>query len=277
MVNFHDPTVLTRESSACSRQPFLSKSEGNWTHLPDEIDKFRSFVSGIFIWEFLITLDYEWSVIRGIAHTGGRYGHLATVALNMVSINVTTRITCQLTETIRIAIWDRKKIIVALATGVWGVNIAFLIQVPILVGRNQRLRCLLSTIVAFAADTILLLIMLFGLHRLRRHGGTLMGLGRLLWNQVGDFPNYHTLNSSGYFLRKGVAWFLLAVATELTPTVLIILNLNRNVFHHRRLYVMLTELDYAQNCRGIELGPLGDYNVNCCHTDVSLSVRLFIL
>jgi hypothetical protein len=31
-------------------------------------------------------------------------------------------------EAIRIAIWDRKKIIVAFATGVWGINIAFLIQ-----------------------------------------------------------------------------------------------------------------------------------------------------
>jgi hypothetical protein len=77
----------------------------------------------------------------------------------------------------------------------------------------------LSTIVTFAADTILLLIMLFGLYRLRRHGGTLMGLGRLLWNQVGDFTNCRTLNSPAYLLRKGVAWFLLAVATELTPTV----------------------------------------------------------
>jgi hypothetical protein len=77
----------------------------------------------------------------------------------------------------------------------------------------------LSTIVAFAADTILLLIMLFGLHRLRRHGGSLMGLGHFLWNQVGAFANYYTLNSPGYFLRKGVVWFLLAVVTELTPTV----------------------------------------------------------
>ena len=34
----------------------------------------------------------------------------------------------KLMEAIRIAIWDRKKIIVAFATGVWGVNIAFLIQ-----------------------------------------------------------------------------------------------------------------------------------------------------
>jgi len=31
-------------------------------------------------------------------------------------------------DAVRIAIWDRKKIIVAFATGVWGVNIAFLIQ-----------------------------------------------------------------------------------------------------------------------------------------------------
>jgi hypothetical protein len=61
--------------------------------------------------------------------------------------------------------------------------------------------------------------MLFGLHRLRRHGGSLVGLGRFLWNQVGAFPNYHTLNSPAYLPRKGVAWFLLAVVTELTPTV----------------------------------------------------------
>jgi hypothetical protein len=31
-------------------------------------------------------------------------------------------------EAIRIAIWGRKKIIVAFATGVWAINIAFLIQ-----------------------------------------------------------------------------------------------------------------------------------------------------
>ncbi len=43
----------------------------------------------------------------------------------------------------------------------------------------------LSTIAVFAADIILLLIMLSGLYRLRRRVGGLMGLGRLLWNQVG--------------------------------------------------------------------------------------------
>ena len=31
-------------------------------------------------------------------------------------------------KAVRIAIWDRKKIIVVFATGVWAINIAFLIQ-----------------------------------------------------------------------------------------------------------------------------------------------------
>jgi hypothetical protein len=31
-------------------------------------------------------------------------------------------------EAIRIAIWDRKRIIVAFAAGLWGINVAFLIQ-----------------------------------------------------------------------------------------------------------------------------------------------------
>ena len=44
----------------------------------------------------------------------------------------------------------------------------------------------LSSVVTFATDVILLLTMLFGLYRLRRHGhGSLMALGRLLRNQVG--------------------------------------------------------------------------------------------
>jgi hypothetical protein len=43
----------------------------------------------------------------------------------------------------------------------------------------------LSTIVVLVTDISLLLIMLFGLLRLRRHGIGMMVLGRFLWNQVG--------------------------------------------------------------------------------------------
>jgi hypothetical protein len=96
MVNFRDPNTIVRESGACAPQTFFFKSEGNWTHLPDKVDRFWNLVNGIFIcvsgsywrlaismchitqfslaglactptgsWEFLNTLDYEWNVIRG--------------------------------------------------------------------------------------------------------------------------------------------------------------------------------------------------------------------
>jgi len=65
----------------------------------------------------------------------------------------------------------------------------------------------LSTIVALATDIGLILIMLLGLFRLRRRGGGIMALGRLLWNQ-------------------GIIWLLLATVAGVTPTVFICLNLN---------------------------------------------------
>ncbi|KAN0118763.1 hypothetical protein V8E52_004874 [Russula decolorans] len=228
MANFRDPIAISRES--------------------DEVNRFWSFVDGVFIWEFIVTLDYEWSVIRGRRPYGWtiwiysltRVATLAAVVLNLLSIDVTTQINCQVSVDLQfifaylafaassllivlriIAIWDRKKIIVAFATGVWGINIAFLIQGVLRFHSSREIdnaldgcafyldSIRLSTVVAFAADTILLLIMLFGLYRLRRHDhGGVMTLGRLLWNQ-------------------GVVWLLLAVAAELTPTVFILLDLNQ--------------------------------------------------
>ena len=87
MANFRDPIAISRESSACAPQPFL-EVRSNSTYLPDEVNKFWSFVDGVYMWarlllalcrfdmsydsifigapswEFIVTLDYEWSVIR---------------------------------------------------------------------------------------------------------------------------------------------------------------------------------------------------------------------
>jgi hypothetical protein len=43
----------------------------------------------------------------------------------------------------------------------------------------------LNAFVSFTTDTILLLIMLFGLFRLHFHKSSAFGMGRLLWKQVG--------------------------------------------------------------------------------------------
>jgi len=226
MVNFREPVVIDSQAEVAR--------------------KLWCVMDGIFIWEFMVTTNYEWSVIRGCRpyrwtiwiYSLSRVATLVLVALNIYSISVTTPINCQLAIGLQfglaylalvassllivlriIAIWNWDKIVVALATSIWVTNIAFLIQGVWRFRSSWDVKkgCVfylgsirLSTVVAFAADTILLLIMLLGLYRLRRRGG-LMGLGHLLWNQ-------------------GVLWLLVAVVAELTPTVLILLNLNRTYF-----------------------------------------------
>jgi hypothetical protein len=54
MVNFRDPNVMVGESSAHALQPFFSKSEGDWTHLPDSSDRFWSLMHGIFMYVWLL-------------------------------------------------------------------------------------------------------------------------------------------------------------------------------------------------------------------------------
>jgi len=117
-----------------------------------------------------------------------------------------------------VAIWNRNKIIVAMAFSVWAINIGFLIQGAARIrsvwvpsqrtcqslnteGSNLNLFALLIT------DIALLFIMLAGLLRMRTRGGPTFGLTQLLWKQ-------------------GVIWLLIAIAAEVPPVVFIILDLN---------------------------------------------------
>ncbi|KAH9977430.1 hypothetical protein BJV74DRAFT_154989 [Russula compacta] len=225
MVNFRDPAVIHDDNL--------------------QVDKFWNAVDGLFIWEFLITLGYEWSVIRGHRpyrwtiwiYSLSRVAALAAVARNIVSVDITTQISCHATIVSQlilaylalacasflivlriIAIWNMSRVVGAIAIGLWITNILFLIQGVIRFRAEQVSNGVgcevvqidgiqLSTIVALVTDVVLLLIMLFGVFRLRRDGCGTMALGRLLWNQ-------------------GVIWLLLATVAEVTPVVFICLNLN---------------------------------------------------
>ncbi|KAH9977428.1 hypothetical protein BJV74DRAFT_154799 [Russula compacta] len=246
MVNFYDPAVYRDDSFL-----FL---------------KFWNAVDGLFIWEFLITLDYEWRVIRGHRpyrwtiwiYSLSRVAALATVALDIATIDATIPISCQVRGRITrllpysrsltgylpkativpqfilaylalacasllivlriIAIWNMSRVVGAIAIGLWITNISFLIQGVIRFRAqyvSDEFGCelvridgiQLSTIVALVTDVVLLLIMLFGVFRLRRHDDGTMALGQLLWNQ-------------------GIIWLILATAAEVTPVVFIYLNLN---------------------------------------------------
>ncbi|KAH9953462.1 hypothetical protein BC827DRAFT_1159247 [Russula dissimulans] len=192
-------------------------------------------------WEFVSNLNYEWGVIRG--HRPHRWtmwiyfitrlATLAAVIMNLVSLKITASASssgCQmfayttfslasLLIVLRIiAIWNKNKLIVGLATGVWVTNTSILIHglTRIRSSWNSELvSCSLPDIMSnisaiismFASDVVLLLVMFIGLFRLRHCGGGTFGLVRLLWKQ-------------------GILYLLVATAAELPPLVFICLDLN---------------------------------------------------
>ncbi|KAI0294341.1 hypothetical protein BC826DRAFT_340283 [Russula brevipes] len=207
--------------------------------------KLWHFVDGLYLWEFLTTLDYEWAVIRGRRpyrwtiwiYSLSRVAGLTSVTLNLISMDVTTPLNCQLWFTSEliacflsttaasllivlriIAIWNRNRVVMASALSIWGVYFATLIQVIVrvrsvwipaesrCVARNIEVT-LINIVSTLGIDIVLLIMMLAGMVPLRRHGDSMFSLSRLLWKQ-------------------GVIWLLLATAVEVPPVVFIVLDLN---------------------------------------------------
>ncbi|KAI0279383.1 hypothetical protein BGY98DRAFT_1096206 [Russula aff. rugulosa BPL654] len=202
-------------------------------------------INGLYIWEFIITLDYEWRVIRGRlpcrwttwVYSFARVAALVGAILCIVGIDITKPLHCQLWMSFtagliylsavaasllivlrNIAIWNRNKVVMALSIAVWGIGTAFHINsaAQLRVVWNPALHScdavktkssILSFIPTIVSDLVLLLIMLVGLLILRCHGGGAIGLSRVLWKQ-------------------GVIWFALATATEVPPLVLMASNSN---------------------------------------------------
>ncbi|KAN0125617.1 hypothetical protein V8E52_000824 [Russula decolorans] len=215
MVNYHDPDVVLQDDLVAS--------------------KILHGMAGLYFWEFVTTLGYEWSVIRRHRpfrwtiwiYSTTRIFTLIAVILILVDIDDTARYSCEvktvflfaLTGTASLAIWNKKKIIIAIAAGTWGINVIFQIQsiVRIRAVWEPAMSCSvvnwhiseLNILVTLATDIILLLIMFFGLLRLGFHERGVFGLGRLLWKQ-------------------GVIWLLVATIAEVLPAVFLCLNLNNS-------------------------------------------------
>ncbi|KAI0287043.1 hypothetical protein BC826DRAFT_1108743 [Russula brevipes] len=244
MVNFHDPVVVANDLLAFS----------NLSHT----------LIGLYIWEFATTLDYEWSIISGRRpyrwtiwiYSLTRLATLTTVINVIVFSN--TKVAphrCQALLTLIsvcdgmalaaaellvvlriIAIWNKRKVVMTIAIGLWVINVSFLIQsiqmsfrvndsiiMPLIFQvhsilfqlRSGNLACQprnvkiseFSTISTFVIDIVLLLVMLVGLLRLRIQGAGMHSLGQLLWKQ-------------------GVIWFSIATAAGALPTIFLLLDLN---------------------------------------------------
>jgi len=237
MVNYRDPAIIMQDASAVS--------------------KLWHAVAGLYFWEFVATLDYEWGVIRKRrpypwsiwVYFTTRIATLMAVVLSLVGNDVTARYNCEVETVFQlifgylavaaasllivlrvVAIWKKKKIIVAIATGVWVTNVISQIQAIVRIRVKwtpEADACVvvnlsitkLNILVSLGTDIILLLIMFFGLLRLGFNERSAFGLGRLVWKQ-------------------GIIWLLAATIAEVLPAVFLYLNLNgRSTF----LYIFVNK------------------------------------
>jgi len=212
---------------------------------PLTVMKLWLIMSGIYIWEFITTLDFEWSVIRRHRsyrwtiwiYSISRLSGLAVIILILIDFYGTSPINCQVWVTsgwafsalggyglssilimLRIfAIWDKSKVIMAISIAIWVINFGFQLAgivkiraVWVPAARSCTITnveiCRNFYINLLVTDVILLSIMLAGLLRLRRGTGSFY-LSQLLWKQ-------------------GVIWLAIATAAELPQVLLLFLNVN---------------------------------------------------
>jgi len=133
-----------------------------------------------------------------------------------------------------IAIWNRNKVVIAMAMAVWGTSIGFHIYnitkvhfawLPVqqTCGPVKFDSGVLGFIPTISADMALFLIILAGLFVLRRQGGGTFGLSRLIW-------------------RQGVMWLVLGSAAEVPPIIFTLSKLNdplHTLFANPSLIVMV--------------------------------------
>jgi len=225
MVNFKDPVVISQDLWA--------------------VVKLWHTLDGLYIWEVVTTLDYEWSVIRGgrpyrwtiWLHSLTRVATLLAVFTNMIGFDVSKPINCQLWATFEaifaytatagaslliairvIAVWKRNRIVYAITMSAWGANVVITIHgIARLRGAWSPLTstCVvpdttantLNIIVSLCTDVVMLLMMLVGLFSWRLEPGGVSKLSSLLWTQ-------------------GNIWLLLATIGYVPPVVFLLLNLN---------------------------------------------------
>jgi len=206
---------------------------------------FGVLACGLYIWEFLTHLGYEWSVIQGRRpyrwtiwiYSADRLSTLAAAISYIMFLIISIPINCKVLTILEftfaymtfsfssllivirvIAIWNKNKFVVAFAVALWLTNASFFIYGITQIRAGwvpQYISCdtpnIQSNKLAITAmpvtDIALLVIMLIGLLRIRHRGGGRLDLGRLLWKQ-------------------GVIYLFVATIAEIPPAVFLLLDLN---------------------------------------------------
>ncbi|KAH9998612.1 hypothetical protein BJV77DRAFT_979293 [Russula vinacea] len=215
----------------------MSSEVNVYNHLVKVVHLF----SGIYLWEFVTTLDFEWEVFTGrrpwkwsfAVYLIARLLAFGSITLNFIGFNLSTQFNCNawfrctlafswfavsiasfLLALRGIAIWGRDRAITAVAVIIWSANMivaSWSTTKGHTVWSSQANTCLItgtnifrwSLLVNLIVDLSLLCIMFIGV--LNKKNAT------HLWRML-------------YF--QGIFWILSAIATEVPSVVLPFLNMN---------------------------------------------------
>ncbi|KAI9462182.1 hypothetical protein F5148DRAFT_223858 [Russula earlei] len=199
--------------------------------------------SGLYIWEFVLNLDYEHSIIArkrpfmwtSLLFIGCRWCTLLVIILELLALDMSYKINCQAAITLGLvftmfsflstsaliilrvyALCERNRIIIAFASVVWSANVACYIY-GVSTTRAQYIegRCMTQdhilhtrTVIfpTFFTDIILLVLMVAGVFR---------------WN---DVRGRSTILSLLY--KQSLVWVVIYTLVGVPPLIFIILNLN---------------------------------------------------
>ncbi|KAF8474498.1 hypothetical protein DFH94DRAFT_762762 [Russula ochroleuca] len=191
--------------------------------------------AGVYIWEFVTTLDFEWEIYTGkrpwrwsfIVYVAARVLALICFTLSLVGFNLTRQFNCNFTAWFAsssasfllvlrgVAIWGRDSRIVVLTGLFWLANLGQAAWSPALrtcaITRTDEYRW--SIMINFIQDFVLLVVMIFGV--LHKRNAT------HLWNML-------------YF--QALFWILAAVMTELPSVAMGFKNINGEVITSSRAY-----------------------------------------
>ncbi|KAH9001600.1 hypothetical protein EDB92DRAFT_2110559 [Lactarius akahatsu] len=248
MVDWHDSATVAAEEHA--------------------LVKLVHVIGGIYIWEIVSRLGFEYSVISKkrkftwsfLLYLGCRWCPLFAVALQFLGFDVSHEIDCHACAVLsfmsaylsfmctsaliilRVAVlWNRSKIIIAFTCAVWIGNTAtYAYSLTTLRSAWTGKHCSIlhtdhsriSVLSTFTTDLILLVLMLAGLRRWKNAPKS-CGVWRLLRTQ-------------------GLIWVMVVTLAELPPTVFIFLNLNdpmNLIFQHFALIIV--PLSAARLYRGL--------------------------
>lgn len=261
MIDWHDPAVIAADNLA-----FI---------------KFVHVMGGVYIWEFILYLGFEYSVFTRkrkftwsfLLYLGCRWCALLAVTLLIMGLDVSHKIDCQawvvsafvfgnLTLTfssaliiLRVAaIWDRNKFIITIACAVFLGNIASLAYSISPLRSDWTGSCTIShtnhsrinVLSAFITDIILLVLMLVGLLR---------------WKNVTDSSVVWRL-----LRTQCLIWVAIVTFAGLPATVFVILNLNDALnLIPQVLGVIITSLGAARIHRGLVDYPALNCSVKTAH------------